>query len=86
VDVTRIMTMVTVSKSALAARMLASFRQVEAIGEPRIATDHGTPVLQVAPIVGKRPTGEVLAEFRTRGPVGFVGDLDAPTIDEWDDP
>ena len=82
---TIVMTMVTVSKSALKARMLEYFRQVEATGEPLIVTDHGTPVLQVVPIVGKRSTSEVLAEFRALGPVRFVGDPDAPTIDEWDD-
>ena len=80
-----VMTMVTVSKSALKARMLEYFRQVEATGEPLIVTDHGTPVLQVLPIGGKRSTHEVLAEFRALGPVRFVGDPDAPTIDEWND-
>jgi len=27
---------------------------------------------------------DVLAEFRTIGPVRFVGDPNAPTVDEWD--
>jgi len=82
------MTMVTVSKSALKARMLEYFRQVEATGEPLVVTDHGRPVLRVVPIPHKRPAAELLAEFRARayGPVRFVGDPDEPTIDEWDDP
>jgi prevent-host-death family protein len=81
--------MVTVSKSALKARMLEYFRQVEATGEPLVVTDHGKPVLQVVPIEPKkRPREEVLAEYRARWPgkVVFYGDPDEPTIDEWDDP
>lgn len=82
---TMIMTMVTVSKSALKARMLEYFRQVEETGEPLVVTDHGKPVLQVLPFTEKRPMADVLAEFRAIGPVRFVGDPDAPTVDEWDD-
>ncbi len=82
------MTMITVSKSALKARMLEYFRQVEETGEPLVVTDHGKPVLQVVPMPHKRPAAELLAEFRARayGPVRFVGDPDEPTIDEWKDP
>jgi prevent-host-death family protein len=83
------MTMVTVSKSALKARMLEYFRQVEETGEPLVVTDHGKPVLQVVPIVPKkRPAEEVIAEYRARatGRLWFVGDPNEPTIDEWDDP
>jgi len=79
-----IMTMVTISKSALKARMLEYFRQVEETGEPLIVTDHGTPVLQVLPFAAKRPMADVLAEFRAIGPVRFTGDPNAPTGDEWD--
>jgi len=82
------MTLAIVSKSALKARMLEYFRQVEETGEPLIVTDHGKPVLQVVVMQQKRPAAELLAEFRARahGPVRFVGDPDEPTIDEWDDP
>lgn len=82
---TTIMTMVTVSKSALKARMLEYFRQVEETGEPLVVTDHGKPVLRVVPIAEKRPMADVLAEFRALGPVRFTGDPNAPTVDEWDD-
>ena len=78
------MTMVKVSKSALKARMLEYFRQVEETGEPLVVTDHGKPVLQVVPYAEKRPMADVLAEFRAIGPVRFVGDPNAPTVDEWD--
>lgn len=81
---TIIMTMATVSKSALKARMLEYFRQVEETGEPLIVTDHGKPVLQVVPFAEKRPMADVLAEFRAIGPVRFVDDPTAPTVDEWD--
>ena len=82
---TTIMTMVTVSKSALKARMLEYFRQVEETGLPLVVTDHGKPVLQVVPYAEKRPMADVLAEFRAIGPVRFAGDPNAPTIEEWDD-
>ena len=82
---TTIVIMVTVSKSVLKARMLEYFRQVEQTGEPLVVTDHGRPVLQDVPFADKRPMADVLAEFRAIGPVRFVGDLNAPTSDEWDD-
>lgn len=82
---TTIMTMVTVTKSVLKARMLEYFRQVEETGEPLVVTDHGRPVLQVVPFAEKRPLLDVLAEFRAVGPVRFVDDPNAPTFDEWDD-
>ena len=81
---TIIVTMVTVSKSALKARMLEYFRQVEETGEPLVVTDHGKPVLQVVPYAEKRPMADVLAEFRAIGPVRFKGNPNAPTFDEWD--
>jgi prevent-host-death family protein len=82
------MTMVTVSKSALKARMLEYFRQVEQTGEPLVVTDHGKPVLQVVPIAQKRTIAEARAELRSKswGPVTFIGDPDEPTIEAWDDP
>ncbi len=78
------MTMATISKSALKARMLEYFRHVEETGEPLIVTDHGTPVLQILPFTAKRPMADVLADFRAIGPVRFSGDPNAPTGDEWD--
>ena len=81
--------MPTVSKSALKARMLEYFRQVEESGEPLVVTDHGRPVLRVVPMAEvKRPAEEVLAAFRARaaGKLRFVGDPDEPTTAEWADP
>jgi prevent-host-death family protein len=83
-DITMVMSMVTVSKSALKARMFEYFRQVEETGEPLVVTHHGRPVLQVVPYAQKRPMADVLAEFRAIGPVRFVGDPNPPTVDEWD--
>ena len=82
---TTFMTMVSVSKSALKARMLEYFRQVEDTGIPLVVTDHGKPVLQVVPYSEKRPMADVLAEFRALGPVRFTGDPNAPSVEEWDD-
>ena len=53
--------MKTVSKSALKARMLAYFREVERTGEPLEVTDRGRPVLRVVPI-GPRRTIEALQD------------------------
>ncbi len=81
--------MPTVSKSALKARMLEYFRQVEESGEPLVVTDHGRPVLRVVPMAEvKRPAEEVLAAFRARaaGKLRFIGDPDEPTTAEWADP
>lgn len=41
--------MIRVSKSRFKANALALFREVERTGQPIIITDHGTPVLTVAP-------------------------------------
>ena len=60
------MTMVTVFKSALKARMHEYLRQVEATGEPLVVTHRGKSVLQVLPMPHKRPAAELLAEFRAR--------------------
>jgi prevent-host-death family protein len=39
----------SVSKSSFKAKALEYFRQVERTGKPIIITDHGTPVLKIAP-------------------------------------
>jgi prevent-host-death family protein len=83
-DITMVMSMVTASKSALKSRMFEYFRKVEETGEPLVVTDHGKPVLQVVPFAEMRPMADVLAEFRALGPMRFVGDPNAPTVDEWD--
>jgi prevent-host-death family protein len=39
----------SISKSRFKAKALEYFRQVERTGKPIIITDHGTPVLKLAP-------------------------------------
>ncbi len=41
--------------------MLEYFRQVEATGEPLVVIDHGKSVLQLVPIVQKRPADDVMS-------------------------
>ena len=72
-----------VSKSALKARMLEYFRQVEQTGEELIVTDNNRPVLKVVPIVSRQPASSVFADVRGR--VVYHEDLLAPTLDEWTD-
>ncbi len=75
--------MTIVSKSALKARMLEYFRQVEQTGEELIVTDNNRPVLKVVPIVSRQPASSVFADVRGR--VVYHEDLLAPTLDEWTD-
>jgi antitoxin (DNA-binding transcriptional repressor) of toxin-antitoxin stability system len=70
-----------VSKSALKARMLEYFRQVEQTGEELIVLDNNRPVLKVVPFRTKRPAREVFAD--ARGKVIYREDLLAPTTAEW---
>lgn len=74
-------TMDPVSKSALKARMLEYFRQVEQTGEELIVLDNNRPVLKVVPIRTRRPAREVFAD--ARGKVVYHEDVVAPTSDEW---
>lgn len=78
---TIVMTMVTVSKSALKARMLEYFRQVEQTGEELIVTSDGRPVLRVVPFVERAPVDTVFAD--ARGRLTWNGDLNNPTSAEW---
>jgi antitoxin (DNA-binding transcriptional repressor) of toxin-antitoxin stability system len=77
------MIMATVSKSALKARMLEYFRQVEQIGEELIVTSDGIPVLKVVPFAQKRSVDDAFSEIR--GALTWTGDIDAPTAEEWPD-
>lgn len=78
-----VMTMVTVSKSALKARMLEYFRQVEQTGEELIVTSDGLPVLKVVPFTPKQSVDTAFADVR--GQLSWTGDLDEPTRAEWSD-
>lgn len=50
------MVMKTVSKTALKAKALEYFRQVETTGEPIVVTDRGRPVLEISPFRGQPST------------------------------
>jgi antitoxin (DNA-binding transcriptional repressor) of toxin-antitoxin stability system len=73
----------TISKSKLKARMLEIFRQIEASGETLIVTDHDRPVLKIIPISPKRDVAALFGDIQ--GKLIFLEDIDAPTIDEWED-
>ncbi len=71
-----------VSKSALKARMLEYFRQVEQTGEELIVLDNNRPVLKVVPFRTRRPAHDVFADVRGRVRAED-SDLLAPTSSEW---
>lgn len=79
-----VMTMVTVSKSALKARMLEFFREVERTGEELVVTSDGVPVLKVVPFSQTRSVDDAFADVR--GALTWTGDIDAPTDAEWPAP
>ena len=73
--------MSTVSKSALKAKMLEYFRQVEETGEELVVTDNGRPVIKVVPIQVRSSASDAFADVRGR--VVYHEDILAPTSDEW---
>ena len=73
--------MATVSKSALKARMLEYFREVEKTGEELIVTDNNRPVVRISAIRARRPSSEVFGDLR--GKVVYRGDILEPTEGEW---
>ena len=77
------MSMVTVSKSLLKARMLEYFRQVEQTGEELVVTSDGLPVLKVVPFTHKQSVAMAFADCR--GQLSWTGDIDAPTHADWTD-
>ncbi len=80
---TIVITMVTVSKSVLKARMLEFFRQVEQTGEELVVTNDGVPVLKVVPFIQKHTVDAAFADVR--GNLSWTGDLNDPTHAEWTD-
>ncbi len=78
---TIVMTMVSISKSALKARMLEYFREVERTGEELIVTSDGVPVLKVVPFSQTRSVHDAFADVR--GQLTWTGDINAPTDAEW---
>lgn len=75
--------MKTVTKSALKAKMLEYFREIERTGEELIVTDHHKPVLKVIPIKPKKSVSEIFAEYR--GKIVYHEDIRTPTLEEWSD-
>jgi prevent-host-death family protein len=80
---TTVMTMPTISKGVLKAKLLELLRQVEASGEELIITDRGVPVLKVVTIPNLRSAESLFGDVR--GSLAFSGNLDDPTVDEWTD-
>ena len=76
--------MITVSKSKLKARMLGYLRQVQATGEPLVATEYDRQVLTLAPCEGGGPTSvdALFADVRG-GRAASEEALLAPTEGEW---
>lgn len=73
----------TISKSKLKAKMLETFRQLEASGEELIVTDQGKPVLKIVPIKEKAGVDEVFGDVQ--GQVAYLEDINTPTLPEWED-
>ena len=73
--------METVSKSALKAKMLQYFRQVEESGEELVVTDNGKPVVKIVPISHRTPADEVFSDVR--GGVIYHRDVLEPETEEW---
>ncbi|MEQ9323812.1 MAG: type II toxin-antitoxin system prevent-host-death family antitoxin [Polyangiaceae bacterium] len=70
-----------VSKSALKAKMLQYFREVEETGEELVVTDNNVPVIRVSAIRKRRSASDVFADVRGR--VIYHEDVLTPTTDEW---
>ena len=70
-----------VSKSALKAKMLEYFRQVEQTGEELIVLDNNRPVLKVVPFRTRHTAREVFAD--AQGKVLYREDILTPTSAEW---
>ena len=75
--------MQTISKSKLKANMLRVFREIETSGEELIVTDRNRPVLRIQPIGSKGAVQDVFGSID--GSVIYYEDIDAPTVDEWQD-
>jgi antitoxin (DNA-binding transcriptional repressor) of toxin-antitoxin stability system len=70
-----------VSKSQLKAKMLEYFREIEQTHETLVVTDHGKPTLKITPILQKKSTKEVFAQYQ--GKVIYHEPITTPTSEEW---
>lgn len=75
--------MKTVTKSALKAKMLAYFREVEETGEELIVLNYNKPVLKITPYKEKKSFDEVFAPYQNR--MSYSEPLEAGTEAEWGD-
>ncbi|MCW5198943.1 type II toxin-antitoxin system Phd/YefM family antitoxin [Desulfobulbus sp. F4] len=71
----------TVSKSRFKAKALEYFRKIEQNGQALIITDHGKPVLKIAPFEEKPQL--VLQELRN-SVLRFDDPLEPVALDDWD--
>lgn len=75
--------MLTVSKSALKARMLEFFRRIEESGEPIIVTSNRVPVLKIVPLRRPRTAAELFADVRGTVCLPPDDELNEPVVDVW---
>jgi len=75
--------MPTVSKSALKARMLEYFREVESSGEPLVVTDNRVPVLKVLPFRRAETAEEIFGDLRKNARLPDDAELNEPVADVW---
>ena len=75
--------MQSISKSRLKATMLQVFREIEETGEELIVTHNRRPVLRIQSIRTRQPVDRVFDGLQ--GKVVYHGDINTPTIDEWDE-
>jgi antitoxin (DNA-binding transcriptional repressor) of toxin-antitoxin stability system len=73
----------TISKSKLKAKMLETFRQLEASGEELIVTDQGKPVLKIIPFKKEASVAEVFGDIQ--GKISYFEDINTPSLSEWED-
>ncbi len=69
---------ISVSKSALKARMLEFFRAVEATGEELVVTSRGRPVLRVVPFEPQVSAEQLFGDVRGRVSLPDEEELTAP--------
>ena len=72
-----------IGKSALKAKMLEYFREVEETGEPLIVTDGGRPVLQVVPYKSKGRCSDIFSDLRGKASIDRAAAV-SPTEEEWE--
>jgi len=72
----------TLTKSAVKARLLEYFRYVESSGDEILVTDNGRPSVRICPVSRGSSVEELFRGYRGR--VSIKGDVLSPTTDEWE--